>query len=119
MRKALLALLILLLVALAAFVGYAAGRAAEPETTFYAVIEQVQGQSILVQGLQVNDVNYRGRFHFTVTEKTQLSWRGTELALAELEPGDTVSITFTGAVRESEPAGLERVLRIQLLDDEK
>ncbi|WP_182433267.1 MULTISPECIES: hypothetical protein [unclassified Clostridium] len=32
--------------------------------------------------------------------------------------GDNISITFTGLVRESSPAGIQEVLKVQLLDDD-
>ena len=52
-------------------------------------------------------------------ENTVLEWRHAPLTLAELEPGDTISVTYTGAVLESYPAQLTQVVRVQLLEDEK
>ena len=72
-----------------------------------------------MQGLEVNDINFRGEFTFSVTEETALLWRGTAMKLSEFDIGDSVSITFTGAVLESYPAVIQEVTRVQLLDDEK
>ena len=62
------------------------------------------------------------RFTFTtddvVGDDTKVSVNYRELA-HELEPGDTISVTYTGAVLESYPAQLQDVVRVQLLDDEK
>ena len=44
---------------------------------------------------------------------------GHRSLLAELEPGDTISVTYTGGIQESYPTGIDGVVRVQLLDDEK
>ena len=36
-----------------------------------------------------------------------------------VDTGDTISVTYTGGIRESYPAGIDGVVRVQLLDDEK
>ena len=87
--------------------------------TFYAEITDLNGDQFAVQGLEVNDINFRGEFTFSVTEETALLWRGTAMELSEFDIGDSVSITFTGAVLESYPAVIQEVTRVQLLDDEK
>lgn len=48
-----------------------------------------------------------------------MEWRHAPISLAELDPGDRVSVTYTGAVLESYPAQLTQVVRVQLLEDEK
>lgn len=105
------------------FAGYQTARLGmEPcpfAQTFYASITDIQGSALTVEGLAVNDINFRGRFHFQVEEDTELLWRYEALPLSDLDPGDRISITFTGPVAESDPAGLSAVVRIQLLDDEK
>lgn len=87
--------------------------------TFYAKITGLNGEQFAVQGLQVNDINFRGEFTFSVTEETALLWRGNAIELSEFDIGDSVSVTFTGAVLESYPAVIQKVTRVQLLDDEK
>jgi len=89
-------------------------------TTFYAVIESADGTHFLVDGLEVNDINSRGAFRFSIDQDTRLIWRHTEITAEDLDPGDTISITYTGPVQESDPARItDPVLRIDLLDDEK
>lgn len=87
--------------------------------TFYAKITGLNGEQFAVQGLQVNDINFRGEFTFSVTEETALLWRGNAMELSEFDIGDSVSVTFTGAVLESYPAVIQEVTRVQLLNDEK
>ena len=87
--------------------------------TFYAEILEINGSSLLVKGLSVNDINFRGEFSFSVSEKTKLEWRYTEITLSDLDVGDTVSITFKGEIMESYPAIISEIVKIQLLDDEK
>lgn len=77
------------------------------------------GSAFTVSGLSVNDVNRRGEFTFVADENTELLWHGTKITLDDLEEGDTVAITDSGEVLEIYPARLTKVLRIELLDDEK
>lgn len=130
-KPAVLMLSILLLAAGAAggyFAGYqtaydrmeagGAGSAAPPQT-FYAEITAVSGNQFSVEGLPVNDINFRGTFTFSVVAETELVWRGTAMEPEEFEAGDTVAVSFSGEVLESYPAQLQDVVRVQLLDDEK
>lgn len=87
--------------------------------TFYAKIEENNGQSLLVKGLEVNDINSRGEFSVAIDADTILEWRSEPISLAELEVGDTVSITHTGNIGETYPAQIFETVRVQLLDDEK
>jgi len=90
-----------------------------PSQTFYAEIKNINNTNLLVDGLEVNDINYRGEFSFKVSEKTKIEWRNTKIDFSELEKGDNISITFTGDIQESYPAKINDVVKIQLLDDEK
>lgn len=127
--KILLSVLVILAVAVISFfVGYkvaydrSENSLNQNETlpqTFYAEIKEINDSNILVEGLSVNDYNYRGEFSFQVQDETKLEWRGTQLSVSELEVGDLVAITFMGGITETYPAGIDDVVRIQLLDDEK
>ncbi|MCC8099425.1 MAG: hypothetical protein LIO78_05085 [Clostridiales bacterium] len=89
-------------------------------TTFYATIDEVNRDysSLTVTGLEVNSINFRGSFSFSA-EDAALEWRGTELTFDELRQGQTVAVTFTGDIAETDPAGLSGVVRVELLDDSK
>ena len=87
-------------------------------TTFYAVIEEIRENRLLVQGLEINDINGRGTFELAVGDKTELIWRGVPITVKDLRVGNTVSVTYIGEVLEISPAQVSDVLRIQLLDDE-
>lgn len=122
MKKVLYGAAVLALVIAAALGGYAVGKnTAEPVfgTTFYASIDQINGSSLLVTGLEVNDINSRGQFRFQITDHTALEWRHTPIEPTQLKAGDRISVTYTGAVEETYPAGLEGVVRVQLLEDER
>ena len=88
-RGAALALWALTLLAVALF-AFVLGRSTAPAfplgETFYATVDRVEGDSLAVTGLEVNDVNHRGAFTFSVEEDTVLEWRHAPIALAELEP---------------------------------
>lgn len=98
-------------------VRHAAAASYETET-FYAAITDISDSSITVQGMEINDINFRGRFTFPVVEETSYLWRGTRISAKDLEEGDNISITFTGLVQETSPAGIQEVLKVQLLDDD-
>jgi len=94
--------------------------------SFYATIIDIKDTGfekepklIGVKGLDINDINFRGNFEFLVTEATELEWRYTMLEPNELEIGDNIAIIFTGNIEEKDPASINDVLKIQLLDDKK
>ena len=94
--------------------------------SFYATITNIEDTGltiddtlISIKGLEINDINFRGEFEFIITEATEIEWRYTKLEKDELEVGDNVAIIFTGDIEEKEPAHINDVLKIQLLDDKK
>ena len=113
---------------ISAFIGgYFAGKSGQRVETqlvwsdvqvVYAEILSVKDNFFHVKGLDVNDINGRGEFTFSVNENTQLIWRGTELSVSDLEAGDRIAFFYTGEVLESYPAQIQNVVKIQLLDDE-
>lgn len=87
--------------------------------TFYAEISDRKNNFLRVTGLEINDINFRGDFVFSIDEETKMTWRYTEISVEDLDIGDTVSITFTGEIQETAPAKIAHVTQIQLLEDEK
>ena len=88
--------------------------------TFYAKITDVDDTYFSVEGLSVNDINFRGEFNFNIAgEETKLEWRYTPMEISEFDIGDTIAITYSGLIQESYPAYIENVVKIKLLDDEK
>ena len=87
--------------------------------TFYAEITDISDELFTVDGLDINDINYRGAFTFSVYEETSLVWRGTEMQIEEFDVGDIISVSFVGYVQESYPGHILDVVQVQLLDDEK
>ncbi|MCI8495793.1 MAG: DUF3221 domain-containing protein [Lachnospiraceae bacterium] len=88
--------------------------------TFYATISDIRDDgTFTVTGMEINDINFRGEFSFSVVENTKITWRYTDILLEDLEVGDHISITFIGDILESSPKQIQQVEVIQLLDDEK
>lgn len=128
MPKLLKILSFLLLCALCLGGGFILGRRTAPDapivqevigTTFYAAITRISDDSMLVDGLDINSLNFQGAFSFVIHEDTRLTWNYTEIAMADFQVGDRVAITFTGGIRETYPARLVKVLRVDLLDHER
>lgn len=94
----------------------------QKENVFYASIETIREYngitSLVVKGLDVNDINYRGKFSFSIDGDTELLWRYTEIDISSLKVGQNISITHTGEVLTIYPAQLTKVTRIMILDDE-
>lgn len=121
-------LLIIVILIIAYFIGYKSAydkienanqNIIDNQQTFYAEIKEINDNNLLVEGLSVNDINYRGEFTFSVVEETKLEWRGTEIDLSDLSVGNNISITFDSAILESDPAQISNIIKIQLLDDSK
>lgn len=113
---------IVIIICCVAVISYLVGRLNAPDVntkTFYATVESINGNSFVVQGLEVNDINSRGQFTFTVDDTTTLEWHNTEIQISDLQAGDTISVTYSGGVTETYPAGIENIIKIVLLDDEK
>ena len=87
--------------------------------TFYATISEIQNDIFTVTGMEVNDINFRGAFCFSLHEETKLVWRYTDISVENLNVGDHIVVTFTGEILESYPGQIQGVDMIQLLDDEK
>ena len=96
--------------------------------TFYATIEEISDgelygdKTIKVKGLDINDVNHRGEFYFTVIldhipDNFKIEFNGTKIAFEELKVGQKVAVYNYGDVLESEPAYLSQVRKIVVLDD--
>ncbi len=88
---------------------------------FYAEIENIKASGgttyIYVKGLDINDINHRGNYHFIVYNDTKLMWHYTKIGLSDLKVGQTLSITSVGTVRKSTGL-LNKVTRINILNDE-
>ena len=92
--------------------------------TFYANIESIKqyndgGFHINVRGLEINDINYRGDFTFTINDNIDMTWRGEKIGISDLKEGDIISITFTDeGLRDISPIPLQEVVKVQLLSDD-
>lgn len=104
-----------------AVAGYIIGQSrtgADPTCTFYATVDSVDENNIIVQGLDINDINFRGRFSLTINNNTAIEWNHTPINVNDLKPGSRVSVTYSGPVTETEPAGISQVHNIILLEDQ-
>lgn len=127
-KKMSIAAVVILLILVAAggyFVGYRAGSKQSEENkrpqgnsyTFYATITEIYEDSFLVDGMDVNDINFRNEITFSKSDEISYIWRGTEIKASDLEVGDNISITFEGDILETYPSQLLDVTKVYLLDD--
>ena len=82
--------------------------------TFYAKVKDVVENSIVVEGISLNDENYRGEFHYDVWEEVIIFRQDAVIPLSDLSVGDLVSITLL-----TDRTGITNIFKIQLLADKK
>lgn len=102
---------------------FCVGRWCDPDSytktyTFYATVQQVDGDIFVVRGHDVNNADHRGDFCFTVDEDTVLSHNfDRNISLSAFAEGDLVAITYRGSRTRGELTVLSEVLLLDLLDD--
>lgn len=100
------------------------------EDVFNAKIKRISGYNgittVLIKGLESNDINHRGEFDFSIDNNTQILWiepkstksSYTAIDSSKLKEGQNISITSTGYVLEISPAQLTKVTKVIVLEDE-
>lgn len=86
-------------------------------TTFYATIKEKRNNTLLVKGLEINDINYREEYTFDIKSETKLVWNNMSINISDLKVGDNISITYIGTRQMSSPATINDVVEIKLLKD--
>lgn len=89
--------------------------------TFEAEIKEVKEYkgkySLLVDGLDTNEINYKTEFWCSIRETTKLfDAENNEIEATDLKNGQNVAITYAGGVMETYPGQIGNVLRVKLLD---
>lgn len=82
--------------------------------TFYAEVKEVGKNSILVEGISLNDENYRGEFQYDVWGEVSIYRQDAVIQLSDLSEGDLISITLV-----TDRTGITNIFKIQLLVDKK
>ncbi|NEU32108.1 hypothetical protein GN156_15235 [bacterium LRH843] len=82
--------------------------------TFYAEVKEVGENSILVEGISLNDENYRGEFQYDVWGEVSIYRQDAVIQLSDLSEGDLISITLV-----TDRTGFTDIFKIQLLSDKK
>ncbi len=100
------------------------------EDVFNAKIKRISEYNgittVLIKGLESNDINHRGEFDFSIDNNTQILWiepkstksSYTAIDSSKLKEGQNISITSTGYVLEISPAQLTKVTKVIVLEDE-
>ena len=94
---------------------------AEIPYTFDTELEKVNEYngkySLLVDGLDTNEINHKAEFWCSISDTTKIvDENNNELKITDLKEGLMVSITYTGGVQETYPAKIGNVLKVQVLD---
>ena len=91
------------------------------EDIFYASIEKINEYNgittVLVKGLEENNINHRGEFEFSIDEDIEILLKENKAHVSDLKVGQKISITSTGDVLELYPAHLTKVTRVIILNE--
>ena len=93
-------------------------------TTFYAKIDSIREDNgtihISATGLDVNNINWRGKYNFSIKESTDIVWRGVKIPVSDLGVKNNIAITITDeTIPDVVPTPLQEIEKIELLDDKK
>lgn len=93
-------------------------------TTFYAKIDSIRENNgtihISATGLYVNNINWRGKYNFSIKESTDIVWRGVKIPVSDLGVKNNIAITITDeTIPDVVPTPLQEIEKIELLDDKK
>ncbi len=80
--------------------------------TYYAEVKEVGENTITVEGISLNEENYRGTFQYDIWGETSIIWKNESITLTDLESGDMVAVTIIMAGGD-----IADVFKIQLLND--
>ena len=92
--------------------------------TFYAKIDRIRENNgtihISATGLDVNNINWRGKYNFSIKESTDIVWRGVKIPVSDLGVKNNIAITITDeTIPDVVPTPLQEIEKIELLDDKK
>ena len=93
-------------------------------TTFYAKIDSIRENNgtihISATGLDVHNINWRGKYNFSIKESTDIVWRGVKIPVSDLGVKNNIAITITDeTIPDVVPTPLQEIEKIELLDDKK
>lgn len=80
--------------------------------TFYAEVKEIGENSIWVEGISLNDEDYRGEFQYDVWGEVTIYRQDAVIQLSDLSEGDLISITLV-----TDRSGFTDIFKIQLLAD--
>ena len=93
-------------------------------TTFYAKIDNIREDNGIIHisatGLDVNNINWRGKYNFSVKKNTDIIWMDVKIPVSALGAKNNIAITITDEIiLDIVPTPLQEIEKIELLDDKK
>ena len=71
-------------------------------TTFYAKIDNIREDNGIIHisatGLDVNNINWRGKYNFSVKENTDIIWMDVKIPVSDLGAKNNIAITITDEI---------------------
>ena len=87
--------------------------------TFYATISgKINDNDIIVNGMEVNDINYRVEFYIKINPYTKIFWEWYEIEASELDIVDNIAITLDKTELSYYFDRITNILKIHVLNYE-
>lgn len=90
----------------------------EKYITFVGIIEDIKNEEVIyVKGTNDNPKDFRKTYELDLNDKTIFIYNNEEISFDKLKIGDKVEVTFKGEYADIYPPLLDRVSKIELLND--
>lgn len=90
----------------------------EKDITFVGIIEDIKSEKVIyVTGTNDNPKDFRKTYELDLNDKTIFVYNNENIDFAKLKIGNIVEVTFKGEYADIYPPLLDRVSKIELLND--
>lgn len=90
----------------------------EQSQSFEATILEIKDSTILVEGVDESEKNFRNeKFLLEIKKETLFRWQKENISLINLNKEDHISVSFKGEPEEKYPALIKQVEKITLLEE--
>lgn len=90
----------------------------EKDITFVGIIEDIKSENVIyVKGTNDNPKDFRKTYELDLNDKTIFIYNNEEISFVKLKIGQKIEVTFKGEYADIYPPLLDRVSKIELLND--
>lgn len=90
----------------------------EKDITFVGIIEDIKSEKVIyITGTNDNPKDFRKTYELDLNDKTIYIYNNEEIGFDKLKIGQKIEVTFKGEYADIYPPLLDRVSKIELLND--